>query len=65
MQFELTELQQEIQRTCREFAAKELAPHARQWDREHEFPAGAIRQLGELGLMGMTVPEEHGGAGHV
>ena len=35
----------------------------RQWDREHEFPAGAIRQLGELGLMGMTVPEEHGGAG--
>ncbi len=39
MNFELTELQRHTQRLCREFAARELIPHARQWDEEHTFPA--------------------------
>ena len=46
----------------REFAQERLAPNAAQWDREHSFPAEALRELGALGAMGMVVPEEWGGA---
>jgi butyryl-CoA dehydrogenase len=63
MDFELTELQRETQRLCRDFAARELLPHARQWDEEHSFPKEAVRQLGELSLLGVAVPERYGGAG--
>ncbi|MGO9831889.1 MAG: acyl-CoA dehydrogenase [Myxococcaceae bacterium] len=63
MNFELTELQRHTQRLCREFAARELIPHARQWDEEHTFPAEAVKHLAELGLLGVAVPEEDGGAG--
>jgi butyryl-CoA dehydrogenase len=63
MHVELTEIQQQIRRTCRDFAARELIPNARRWDEQHEFPAEAVRQLGELGLMGVAVPERWGGAG--
>lgn len=63
MNFELTETQREIQRMCREFAARELIPNARKWDEHHEFPRNAVKQLAELGLLGIAVPEEYGGAG--
>jgi butyryl-CoA dehydrogenase len=63
MDFELTELQRETQRLCREFAARELLPHAHQWDEEHTFPKAAVKQLAELALLGVAVPERYGGAG--
>ena len=63
MDFELNELQRETQRLCRGFAARELIPHARQWDEEHSFPREAVRQLAELSLLGVAVPQRYGGAG--
>ncbi|MCI0573630.1 MAG: acyl-CoA dehydrogenase [Myxococcaceae bacterium] len=63
MNFELTDVQREIQRMTREFAARELTPNARRWDEHHEFPTQAVKQLAELGLMGVAVPESEGGAG--
>lgn len=52
-----------IRETARRFAAESLAPHAADWDRDATFPADALRALGELGFLGMLVPEEWGGAG--
>src|SRR6516164_10681466 len=63
MNFELTDLQRETQRLTREFAARELVPGARKRDEEHRFPAEVVKQLGELSLLGVAVPEEWGGAG--
>src|SRR5919202_4984701 len=54
----LTEEQQLVQRTAREFATNELLPNAGAIDREARFPAEAVRKLGELGFMGMMVPTE-------
>ena len=48
---------------ARDFAAAEIAPHASAWDRDHTFPLPLFSKLGELGLMGICVPEELGGAG--
>ena len=45
---------------CADFAAKELSPYAAQWDKEHTFPVDAIRKMGELGLMGIDVPDTEG-----
>jgi alkylation response protein AidB-like acyl-CoA dehydrogenase len=61
--FELSAEQKEIQALAREFAAAEIEPHAAQWDREHHFPKEVFAKLAELGLMGVCVPEEYGGAG--
>lgn len=63
MRMELTETQAEIQKLCRNFAAKELTPNARRWDEEHHFPAEAVRQLAEMGLLAVAIPQEWGGAG--
>ena len=63
MDFALTEEQREIQALARELADTEIAPHAAEWDREHRFPGEVLSRLGELGLMGVCVPEELGGAG--
>jgi len=49
-----------LQKTCRDFANAELAPHARRHDREELYPADQVRRLGELGLMSVTVKEEYG-----
>ena len=59
----LTEEQGQIRDTLRAFAQGELAPHAAAWDREHTFPREALRKLGELGALGIVVPEAWGGAG--
>src|SRR6185503_7758889 len=61
--FELTPEQREIQALAREFARAEIEPHAAEWDRDHRFPAELYPKLGELGLLGVCVPEEYGGAG--
>lgn len=63
MHIELTEEQQLLQQTCREFADKELTPNAGRWDQEKHFPAEALTKLGELGLMGVAISEEWGGSG--
>jgi alkylation response protein AidB-like acyl-CoA dehydrogenase len=60
---ELSDEQREIRDLARRFAAERIAPHAAEWDREHRFPAEVFDALGELGLMGVCVPVEHGGAG--
>jgi alkylation response protein AidB-like acyl-CoA dehydrogenase len=61
--FDLTPEQKEIQALTRDFVAAEIEPHAAGWDREHHFPADVFVKLAELGLMGVCVPEEYGGAG--
>ena len=63
MDFSLTGEQREIQALAREFAQAEIEPHATAWDREHRFPVDLYGKLAELGLMGVCVPEELGGAG--
>ena len=63
MDFALTEEQREIQALAREVAREEIDPHAAEWDREHRFPRELYGRLAELGLMGVCVPEEYGGAG--
>ncbi|HZQ08008.1 MAG TPA: acyl-CoA dehydrogenase family protein, partial [Anaerolineae bacterium] len=63
MDFELTEEQQQIRDLAREFAQKEIAPIAAQFDASGEFPLETIRKMGELGLMGIEIPPQYGGAG--
>jgi alkylation response protein AidB-like acyl-CoA dehydrogenase len=60
---ELSDEQRDIRALARRFADEEIAPHAAEWDREHRFPKEVFARLGELGLMGVCVPAEHGGAG--
>jgi butyryl-CoA dehydrogenase len=59
----LTNEQVIIRDMARSFASEQLAPHAAVWDRDGIYPEYAVRGMGELGLLGMTVPEEWGGAG--
>jgi len=63
MTYELSREHEEFRRSVREFAQAEIAPHAAQWDRDHYFPVDVVQQMGKLGLMGLTSPEEFGGAG--
>jgi alkylation response protein AidB-like acyl-CoA dehydrogenase len=59
----LTDEQRMARDTAREFAHRELAPHSAEWDRTATFPRAAVRALGALGFLGVTVPPEWGGAG--
>src|SRR3712207_2621340 len=63
MNFEPTAMQQEIRKLARQFAEKELAPIVEEDERNERFRPELIRKLGELGLAGIPVPEELGGAG--
>src|SRR3954471_16838339 len=62
MTFELAEEHEQFRRTVRDFAEKEIAPHAAQWDRDHHFPVDVVHKMGALGLFGLTAPEQYGGA---
>ena len=63
MTFELSPEHEQFRRSVRDFAQAEIAPHAAQWDRDHHFPTDVVQKMGALGLMGLTAPEEFGGAG--
>ena len=63
MDFHLTDEQIEIQQTVRKFAKNEIAPIAEQIDAEDRFPAELFKKMGEMGLMGIVIPEEYGGTG--
>jgi alkylation response protein AidB-like acyl-CoA dehydrogenase len=63
MAFVLSEEQIMIQTMARDFAREVVMPGAAERDRSHEFPAGILRQMGELGFMGMMVPDTYGGSG--
>jgi alkylation response protein AidB-like acyl-CoA dehydrogenase len=58
----LNEEQTMIRDMARDFARTRIAPHAAQWDRDKTFPAEVLRELGELGLYGMVIPQQWGGA---
>ncbi|MFL6429443.1 MAG: acyl-CoA dehydrogenase [Acidobacteriaceae bacterium] len=60
--FRLTEEQEQLRREIRAFAAKEIAPHVMEWDEASEFPTAVVKQLGRMGLLGMLMPAELGGA---
>ena len=61
--FDFTEEQEAIRRTVRDFAETEIKPHVLEWDEAQHFPRDLFRRMGEIGLMGVTFPEEFGGAG--
>jgi butyryl-CoA dehydrogenase len=63
MDFELTEEQKLIRETARDFAAREVAPKAAELDKTGRWPAEILGQMAELGLLGVAIPEAHGGAG--
>lgn len=63
MNFEVTENQTMIAQMVRDFTEKEIRPHVMEWDESQTFPKDVFRKMGELGMMGVLVPEEYGGAG--
>jgi alkylation response protein AidB-like acyl-CoA dehydrogenase len=60
---ELPESHRALQASLRAFCEEQVKPHARSWDRAERLPMGTVRALGELGVLGMQIPEEFGGAG--
>ena len=62
MDFSFTESQTMIQQMVRDFAEKEIRPNIMKWDESQEFPIEVFKKLGDLGLMGVLVPEEYGGS---
>lgn len=60
MDFSLSEEQRALQDLARNFAEKEIAPHADQWDEESYFPREVIKKMGELGFFGTLIPENTG-----
>jgi alkylation response protein AidB-like acyl-CoA dehydrogenase len=63
MNFRLTDEQRLIRKAARDFASKELAPNARQWEEDGTFSGEAFKKMGELDFTGLYVPEEYGGTG--
>lgn len=63
MNFQASELTQQVAQTAKDFALQYIKPHMMEWDESQEFPVAVFKELGKLGLMGVLVPEEYGGAG--
>ncbi|HEX8151969.1 MAG TPA: acyl-CoA dehydrogenase family protein [Thermoanaerobaculia bacterium] len=63
MDFRLTDEQKQIRDMVREFAESEIKPNLGKWDEEQHFPVDTFKRAGELGMLGVTIPEEYGGAG--
>ncbi|MEX1192893.1 MAG: acyl-CoA dehydrogenase family protein [Brumimicrobium sp.] len=63
MNFDLNENQLMIQQMVRDFAEKEIRPNLNEWDDKEHFPVDVMKKLGELGLLGIYIPEEYGGSG--
>ena len=62
MDFGLTEEQKQIKQMVREFAESEIKPQLMEWDEAQHFPTDVFRKAGELGMLGVTIPDEYGGA---
>ena len=62
MSYELSDELEQFRAVVRDFAEATIAPHIAQWDRDHYFPVDVVQQMGELGLFGLTAPEEYGGS---
>ncbi len=63
MDFSLSDEQTMIRDSVRKFAAEQILPHARQWEKDHAFPRELLHRMGRLGYLGVPIPEEYGGAG--
>lgn len=63
MNFENSEITLQVGQIARDFATREIKPHVMEWDESQEFPLALFKQLGQLGMMGVLVPEQYGGAG--
>ncbi len=63
MNFETSEITQQVAQTAREFALQHIKPHLMEWDESQEFPVHVFREMGKLGMMGILVPEQYGGSG--
>jgi alkylation response protein AidB-like acyl-CoA dehydrogenase len=63
MNFQAEEITQQVAQTARDFAQQYIRPHVMEWDESQEFPVNVFREMGKLGLMGVLIPEEYGGAG--
>lgn len=63
MNFDTTEITAQVAQTARDFAQQHIKPHVMEWDESQEFPVHIFKKLGELGMMGVLVPEQYGGAG--
>ncbi len=63
MNFQQSELTQQVAHTARDFAIQYIKPHLMEWDESQEFPLHIFKEMGKLGLMGVFVPEEYGGSG--
>ncbi|MCD9155329.1 acyl-CoA dehydrogenase family protein [Aeromicrobium duanguangcaii] len=63
MDFELSREHEDFRHVVRSFAAERIAPHVADWDKAHHFPVDVVRAMGDLGLFGLTAPEEFGGSG--
>jgi short-chain 2-methylacyl-CoA dehydrogenase len=63
MSFALSREHEEFRQSVREFARAEIAPYVTEWDDKHHFPVDVVGKMGDLGLFGLTAPEEFGGAG--
>jgi len=63
MNFETSEITLQVAQTARDFAQQNIKPHVMEWDESQEFPVHIFKQLGQLGMMGVLVPEQYGGAG--
>ncbi len=63
MNFETSEITQQVAQTARDFAQQKIKPHVMEWDESQEFPVQIFKELGQLGMMGVLVPEKYGGAG--
>jgi alkylation response protein AidB-like acyl-CoA dehydrogenase len=63
MDFQFTDEQEQLRRSIRQFAESEIRPRVLEWDERSEFPLATIKELGKMGLMGVTFPTEYGGAG--
>ncbi len=63
MSYELSPEHEAFRLSVRDFAEKEIAPHVAAWDKAHHFPVDVVHAMGDLGLFGLTAPEEFGGAG--
>lgn len=63
MQFQSSEITQQVAQTARDFARQHILPHVMEWDESQVFPVDVFKEMGKLGMMGVLVPEQYGGAG--